>query len=87
MAAEGQSDKMEVWMKQRCAAEFCHAQKAIVPIDIQWCMLDIYGDQAMDVSVVLCFSSDDSNSRSPLLLQVLPSMVCSLLSLLVKTHS
>jgi len=55
MAAEGQSDKvvfdMEVWMKQRSLTEFHHAEK-IAPIDIHWCLLNIYGEQTVDVSTV-----------------------------------
>ena len=55
MAAEGQSDRMAsdmgVWMKQRRAIELLHVEK-IAPIDIHWHLLNIYGDQTMDVSTV-----------------------------------
>ena len=53
MAAEGQSNRMasnmEVQMKQRCVLEFFHAEK-MAPIDIYWCLQNIYGDQTVDVS-------------------------------------
>jgi len=55
MAAEGHSDTvasdMEMCMKQRCVIEFFHVEK-VAPIDIHWCLLDIYGDQTVDVSTV-----------------------------------
>jgi len=70
MTAEGQSDKMasdmEVRMKQRCVTEFLHAEK-IAPNDIHRCLLNIYGDQTVDVSTVrqwvVCFSSGDSDVK------------------------
>jgi len=56
MTAEGQSDKMasdmEVHMKQRCVIEFLHAEK-IAPIDIHRFLLNIYGDQTVDVSSIV----------------------------------
>jgi transposase len=66
MTAEGQSDKMasgmEVRMKQRCVIEFLHAEK-IAPNDIHQRLLNVYGDQTVDVSTarrwVACFSSGD----------------------------
>ena len=55
MTAEGQSDKMasdmEVRMKQRCVIEFLHAEK-IAPNDINRRLLNVYGDQTVDVSTV-----------------------------------
>ena len=52
MAAEGQSDTtasdMEVLMKQRRVTEF-HVKK-MAPVDIHQCLLNIYGDQIVDVS-------------------------------------
>jgi len=68
MTAEGQSDKMvsdmEVHMKQRCVIEFLHAEKN-APNDIHQCVLNVYGDQTVDVSTVRWwvarFSSGDSD--------------------------
>ena len=55
MAAEGQSDRlvsdMEVHMKQRCVTEFLHAE-INAPIDIHWCLVNVDGDQTVDVSTV-----------------------------------
>ena len=55
MAAEGQSDQMisdmEVHMKQRCKIEFPHADK-MAPTDIYQHLLNVYGDQTLDVSTV-----------------------------------
>jgi len=55
MAAEGQSDKLasdvEVWMKKRCVIEFLHAEKMTL-IVIHQHLLNIYGDQRVDVSTV-----------------------------------
>ena len=68
MSAEGQSDKMVsdtgVWMKQRCVAEFLHVE-IMAPTDIHQHLLNIYGDQTVDVSTVKaglcgqCFPSND----------------------------
>jgi len=68
MTAEGQSDKivshMEVRMKQRCVIEFLHAGKN-APNDIHRRLLNVYGDQTVDVSTVrrwvARFSSGDSD--------------------------
>jgi len=58
-----------VCMKQRCSTEYLHAEK-IAPIDIYHRLLNVYGDQTMDVNTVrqwvVHFSSNNSNSRSPL---------------------
>ena len=70
MTAEGQSDKMvsdmKVRMKQRCVTEFLHAEK-IAPNDIHRHLMNVYGDQTVDVSIVrwwvACFSSDDSDMK------------------------
>jgi hypothetical protein len=70
MTAKGQSDKMtsnmEVRMKQRCVIEFLHAEK-IVSNNINRRLLNIYGDQTVDVSTVrrwvARFSSGDSNVK------------------------
>jgi len=66
----------------------CHwipfMQKKMVSIDIQCCLLTIYGDQSVDVSTVRqwvgWFSSGDINSGSPLLVQIFMIMACRLLS-------
>ena len=70
MTAEEQSDKMatdmKVCMKQRCVIEFLHAEK-IAPNDIHRCLLNVYGDQTVDVSTVrrwvARFSSGDSDVK------------------------
>jgi hypothetical protein len=70
MTAEEQSDKMasgmEVRMKQRCVIEFLHAEK-IAPNDIHRRLLNVYGDQTVDVSTVrrwvARFSSGDSDVK------------------------
>ena len=56
MAAEEQSDKMasemEVCMKQREGGiGFFHVEK-MTHIDIHCCLLNVYGDQRVDVSTV-----------------------------------
>ena len=63
MAAEGQSDRtvpdVEVSTKQRCAIPFLHTgEKA--PIDNQQHLLNVCGDQTVDV---VHFSSGDSDPR------------------------
>ena len=86
MAAEGHSDRvvsdMEVHMKQRYALEIFHVEK-MAPIDIHWLLLNVYGDWTLDVSSVrqwvLCFSSGESDSGSPLLVQIVMSTACVLL--------
>ena len=70
MTAEGQSDKMasdmEVCMKQRCVIEFLHVEKN-APNDIHRRLLNVYGDQTVDVSTVrqwvTRFSSGDSDVK------------------------
>jgi len=57
---------MEVRMKQRCVTEFLHAEK-LAPNDIHRRLLNVYGDQTVDVSTVrrwvACFSSGDSDVK------------------------
>jgi transposase len=70
MTADGQSDKitsaMEVRMKQICVIEVLHAGN-IAPNDIHRRLLNVYGDQTVDVSTVRrCvarFSSGDSDVK------------------------
>ena len=84
MEAEGQSDRMasdiEMHMKQKCVTEFLHVAK-MAPIDIHWHLLNVYGDQTLDVSTVrqweVFFSSGDCGS--PLLVQIFMSAACRLL--------
>ena len=67
MAAEGQSDKMmpdvKLCMKQRCGTEFIHAEK-MASINVHQHLLNISGDQTVDVSTVrlwvVYFSSSNS---------------------------
>jgi len=67
MVAEGQSDRMvsdmEVKMKQRCGTEFLHAEK-MVRTGIHWCLLNIYGDQIVDVSTVRQWAVHFSSGKS-----------------------
>ena len=55
MAAEGQFDKMVsgviMCMKERYVIEFRHAEK-MAPINIHQHLLNVYGDQTVDVSTV-----------------------------------
>ena len=55
MAAERQSDRMasdlEVHLKQRDEVEFLCVEK-MAPTDIHWCMLNIDGDQVVDVNTM-----------------------------------
>ena len=85
MAAEGQSDRMEsdmeVCMKQECVTEFLHVEK-MAPTGIHCQLLNVYGDQTMDVSTerwwVVYFISGGSNNRSPLLVWSFMNMACRL---------
>jgi len=85
MATEGQSDRMasdmKVCMKQSCVPEFLHVEK-MANTGIHWCLLNIYGDQVVDVSTVrqwvACFSNGN-DSGSPLLMQIFMSMADRLL--------
>ena len=66
----GHSDRMvsdiEVHMKQRHGIEFLHAEKT-APTDIHQCLLNVYGDQTVDVSTlrqwVVHFSSCNSEVK------------------------
>jgi len=64
---------MEECMKKKCVTEFQHVEKT-EPTDIHQCFLNIYGDQAVDVSTVrlwmVSFSSGDGDSRSPPMVQI-----------------
>jgi hypothetical protein len=40
---------MHMYMKQKCVIEFLHVER-IAPADIYWCLLNIYSDQAVDVT-------------------------------------
>ena len=42
---------MEMCMKQRCVAEFPHVEK-MAPIGISGSLLNVYGDEKMDVNTV-----------------------------------
>ena len=57
---------MEMHVKQTCGIELPCAEK-ITPIDIHWCLLNIYGDQTVDVNTVkqgvVHFSSGDSDMK------------------------
>ena len=79
-----------VWsnsIRHRSASEAKHVSlsssmwKKIAPIEINWCLLNFYGDQTVDVStvqVVVCFSSGDRNSGSHLLVLIFVSLTCRL---------
>jgi hypothetical protein len=57
---------MEMCVNQRRVIEFLHAEK-IAASDIHWCLLNICGDQTVDVSSVkqwvACFRSGDSDMK------------------------
>ena len=69
MAAEGQSDKlasdMEVYINEGCLIESLHTGK-MAPTDIHQCLLNISGDQIVDVSTVrwllVCFKWNSSGN-------------------------
>jgi len=58
MAAEEQPNKMvsdmEVHMKQKCVLHFLHMEE-MAPTDIHQCLLNICGDQTVDMSTVRQF--------------------------------
>jgi len=66
----------------------CMLWKKMAPVGIHQCLLNVYGDQAVDVSTVrwwvLRFSNGKSNSGSPLLVQIFMRVACRLLFRLVK---
>ena len=57
--------------------------KKKAPTEIPWHLLNIYGDQMVDVSTVrwwmMCFSSSDNGSGSPLLVHIFMSVACRLM--------
>ena len=63
-----QSDRivsdMEVQVKKRCVVEFLHVEK-VAPTDIHCLLLNVYGDQSVDVNTVrqwvVCYSNGDSD--------------------------
>jgi len=64
MAVEGpdkMASDMEMCAKQRCVIEFLHAE-TVAPTDVHGRLLNVYGDQTVDVSTmkgwVVCFSLD-----------------------------
>ena len=68
MAAEGQDDgilsDLEVHVKQRGGIECLHAEK-MAPTDIHQHLVNMYGDQEVDMRQwVVWFSSDDSNVKA-----------------------
>ena len=85
MAVDGQSDKMssdmEVWMKQGSVIVLFYEIK-MAPTDIHQHSHNVYGDQSVDLSTVrwwvVRFSSGNSDSASPPLVQIFMSTACSL---------
>ena len=72
---KGQSDAMEsdveMYIMERCETEFLHAEKmAPIDNDIHQLLLNIYGDQTVDMSTVrwwvVHFSSDNSSMKDKL---------------------
>jgi len=88
MVAEGKCDRvasdMEVHIKQRCVTEFMNEEK-MAPIDMHHYLLNVYGDQTVDVSTVrqwvvhLMSGSSDSGLHHCLLVQIFMSVACRLL--------
>ena len=72
---------MEVPMEQGCRTEFLQEGKNGTHWHLS-ALLNIYGDQTVDVSTVgqwvVCFSSGSSDSVSPLLVQSFMNMACRL---------
>ena len=64
--SEKMASNMEVCMNQSCVTEFLHAEK-MAAIDIHSCLLNVYGNQTVDMSTVrqwvMCFSSGDSDAK------------------------
>ena len=64
---------MDMCRKHRCVVEFLHVEKT----DTHRCLLSVFVDQTMDMSTVrqwmVHFSSGDSNSWSPPLMQIFMS--------------
>ena len=80
MAAVGKPVKImsdrKVHLKKRCVNEFHHAENDVT----HWHFLSIYGDQTVNERTVrwwvVCFSSFNSDSGSPLLLQIFTCGAC-----------
>ena len=86
---------MKVHMKQMSVTEFLHTEnmasigteflhtETLATIDIYWLLLNIYGDQSVDVRTVrwwvMQFNNSDSNFWSLPLVQAFMSVVCRLL--------
>ena len=86
IAAKGPSDKMASDM------EVCMKQSSMAPIDILWHLLNIYGDQMVDVSTVrqwmVCISSDvKDKSHSRQLCRFLEGWHAGSCSRLARMHS
>ena len=83
MAAERKSDKtvpdMDVYTSQRCGTEFLHVEK-MAPTDIHQHLLNVSGDQTVDVSTVrqwvVHFSSGESDSGLLVLVWMFMSLAC-----------
>ena len=78
-----------VW--SRCVSLNSSIQKKMAPIDTQWCLLNTDGDQTVGGSTarrwgVRC-SSGDSDSSSPLLVQIFMTVACSSCSSVAKVQS
>ena len=79
---------MKVQMKQKGVTEFLQVEK-MAPVSLHQCLLNVFGDQTVDVSAVrqqvLCFSR--SSSKSLLLVQAFMGMACRVLFSLMKMQS
>ena len=86
MAADGQSDRMVsevgVHVDQSGVIELLRVEE-MAPSDIQQALMSVSGQQSVDVSTVrwwmMCFSSGDNDSRSPLLVHIFTRTACRLL--------
>ena len=86
MAAGEQSNRMapdmEARMKQSCVTEFLYAE-TVALTDIHWYLLNVDGDQTVDVSTVrwwvVLFVSGDDDEESPLLAKIFMIVACRLL--------
>ena len=52
IAEEQMASDMEVQMKPNCGTEFLHTEK-MAPTGIHRCLLNIYGDQTVDVNTIM----------------------------------
>lgn len=80
---------VEVQMKHKCVTEFLHVKK-MTRTDIHQCLLNVHGDQGVDVRPVRQWMVHISSghSRPPLLVQIFMSIECRLLFISgKKTHS